>query len=176
MLLLLDKDGTLVRPKSGAKFVNDPIDQEPLPGVVATLDAYCAAGWDLVIVSNQGGVAAGHKSSESVIAEMRFCLQLLPKIAIAYFCPDFEGERCFGVTQKEVRDFSNHKLTGAFRKPNPGMLELAIEMHGAPDGLMIGDGCARRPWRHRSEDEQAASAAKNVLFQWATDFFNQEGK
>ena len=37
-LLILDKDGTLVRPKSGGRFVQSPDDQELIPGVVEVLE------------------------------------------------------------------------------------------------------------------------------------------
>ena len=169
MLLLLDKDGTLVKPKSGAQFVNAPTDQEPLPSVIETLTSYSAKGAGLVIISNQGGIAAGHKSLESAIAEMRFCLELFPQIKEAYFCPDFEGEECcWCVAPKESRRYSFHELSGTFRKPNPEMLLLAVSIFKASQGLslMVGD-CP--------EDKQAATAA-NVPFQLATDFFNQEEK
>lgn len=163
MLLLLDKDGTLVKPKSGAQFVNAPTDTEPLPSVIETLINYSAEGWELVIISNQGGIAAGHKSLESAIAEMRFCLKLFPQIKEAYFCPDFEGEECWCVAHTEIKRYSKHELSGTFRKPNPGMLLLTVSIFGVDRGmsLMVGD---------RAEDEQAASAA-NVPFRIATDFF-----
>ena len=43
-LLILDKDGTLVRPKSGNEFVQHPEDQELLPGVVEAIARYAANG------------------------------------------------------------------------------------------------------------------------------------
>lgn len=54
-LLVLDKDGTLVRPKSGNTFVQHPEDQELIEGVAEAIQRYVADGWQLAIASNQGG-------------------------------------------------------------------------------------------------------------------------
>lgn len=54
-LLILDKDGTLVCPKSGNTFVQNPEDQMLLPGVQEIIARYAADGWMMAIVSNQGG-------------------------------------------------------------------------------------------------------------------------
>jgi len=56
-LLILDKDGTLVCPKSGKEFVQHPEDQELIPGVSEAIARYAANGWKMAIASNQGGVA-----------------------------------------------------------------------------------------------------------------------
>jgi D-glycero-D-manno-heptose 1,7-bisphosphate phosphatase len=168
-LLLLDKDGTLVHPTHG-KFVDAPWHQAPIPGVAAALDRYQAEGWKLCIISNQGGVAAGHKSLDSCILEMRYCLELFPQIREAFFCPDFEGKDCWRVWGdcKEPHrilygdgwTMSGDKLA-PFRKPEPGMLQLAMDIHSPGQTLYIGD---------RPEDEAAAAAA-GVPFDFAADFF-----
>jgi histidinol phosphatase-like enzyme len=56
-LLILDKDGTLTRPKSGPTWVQHPEDQELIPGVAETLQRYRDDGWGMAIVTNQGGCA-----------------------------------------------------------------------------------------------------------------------
>lgn len=56
-LLILDKDGTLVAPKSGSEFVQHPEDQELLPGVKEAIERYHSEGWAIVVASNQGGCA-----------------------------------------------------------------------------------------------------------------------
>ena len=92
---------------------------------------------------------------------MRFALELFPKLAEAYFCPDFEGQACWRVwgdcsePHRIKYDSSSWVtddlgLTGGFRKPNPGMLKLAIDIHNASEVLFVGD---------RPEDEGAADAA-----------------
>lgn len=165
-LLILDKDGTLVRPKAGAKFVQNPQDQELLPGVAEAVSRYAAEGWAMVIASNQGGVIAGYKTLEEALAEMRFALELtnIPK---SYFCPDggrycYEqrltyGEFCFS---KYDRLACEMERFDSFRKPGQGMIQLATDFtYGmlADEVLFVGD---------RPEDEQAAQNA-GVKFMWA---------
>ncbi len=74
-----------------------------------------------------------------------------------YFCPDFEGKKCFCVTRNEVHNYSNQQESGTFRKPQPGMLNLAIQIHQPDKALMVGD---------RPEDKAAALAA-GIQFQHA---------
>ncbi|MDH5233348.1 MAG: HAD family hydrolase [Gemmatimonadota bacterium] len=54
--LLLDRDGTIVR---DAHYLRDPSQLELLPGVVEGLRRFQAAGWALVVVTNQSGIARG---------------------------------------------------------------------------------------------------------------------
>jgi histidinol-phosphate phosphatase family protein len=54
--LLLDRDGTIVR---DAHYLRAPSQLEILPGVVDALRRFQAAGWALVVVTNQSGIARG---------------------------------------------------------------------------------------------------------------------
>lgn len=153
-LAILDKDGTLTQSKSGAQFVQHPEDQELMPGVKEAIARLVAGGYVLAIASNQGGVAAGHKSLEDAIAEMRYCLQLLPEIDYALFCPDFSGQELWMVDRSIGNDAScrdrgtSTAIYGRYRKPEPGMLNFASEFYS--EAVMIGD---------RTEDRLAAEAA-----------------
>ena len=157
MLVILDKDGTLVTPKLCKTFVQHPRDQALLPGVKARIVAMKSAGTTLVIASNQGGVAAGQKSHESVEAEMHYCMELLPEISEIWYCTDFEGKTAFvmnGRTSAMPTLASSligcDELVGTFRKPSPGMLIGAMRFCKDRQVAMVGD---------RVEDEQAAIAA-----------------
>jgi D-glycero-D-manno-heptose 1,7-bisphosphate phosphatase len=157
MLVILDKDGTLVTPKSGKTFVRHPRDQALLSGVKERIAALKAAGATLVIASNQGGVAAGHKSHESVEAEMRYCMELLPEISEIWYCTDFEGKTAFVMNARTsvMPTLASslvgcEDLVGTFRKPAPGMLIGAMRFCQERQVAMVGD---------RPEDEQAAAAA-----------------
>lgn len=166
-LLLLDKDGTLVVPKSGAKFVNQAWDQELIPGVAEVLNRYVADGWTPIIISNQGGIAAGHKSLEATISEMGYCCGLFPFGATpqeSFFCPDFEGEICHrhwagdSITyDRSSWEVIEYGLAGTFRKPNPGMLKLAISIHQPDEVLYVGDMTIANS--QKGEDENAAISA-----------------
>jgi D-glycero-D-manno-heptose 1,7-bisphosphate phosphatase len=168
-LLILDKDGTLVKPKSGSSFVQHPEDQELLPGVAEAIARYAVDGWQMAIVSNQGGVEAGHKTLESAIVEMQYCLfSLLCDVCKtpinAYFCPD-KGSSCYMVEFGGAKRV-DHLFPGQnFRKPGIGMIWLATYRVNKlfPEqvrALFVSD---------RPEDEGAAKAA-NVPFMWAKDW------
>lgn len=186
-LAIFDKDGTLTTTKSGAKFVQHPEDQVLLPGVAEGIAALAADGWAIAITSNQGGVAAGHKTIQGAIAEMAHCLRICAEAVglcqevdgkpqqvqvphVGYFCPD-EGDVLYVVRLAPDGTVSDHRYTCYqtefegfnFRKPRPGMLRaagMAFKPMGNGYGLpdlAVGD---------RPEDEQAAAAA-GVPFQWA---------
>ena len=161
MLLILDKDGTLTKPASGQKFIQTPQDQQVLPGVEEALGHYQSQGCVCVIASNQGGVAAGHKTIDEAIAEMRYCLELLPQIDRAYFCPDFEGEQCWVVDRQTAQQLDIGPLKGRMRKPQDGMIQQAIlDDPDETEVLFVGD---------RPEDETAAILTE-VKFQWADEW------
>ncbi len=179
-LLLLDMDGTVRRPKSGAKFISSPDDQEIIPEAVRKIEEYHQGGWLCVGITNQGGVAAGHKTLNDAIAEQAITLALCPQIALIYFCPDFEGEICYSVEGGEKNTICRYErahfrhpveqselLYRSFRKPGDGMLWLAIDKSGmlAIEVLMVGD---------RLEDEAAAKSA-NVPFLWAQNWWAGKG-
>lgn len=156
-LLILDLDGTVREPLSDNKFIQRPSDQQIIKGAEGAIAYFTSTGWKIVGVTNQAGVACGKKSLQSCIKEQLYTLHLLPQIDEIYFCPDFEGIKCFCVTRSEALNYSKHRHAGKFRKPNPGMLNLAIEMYKPDTVLMIGD---------RPEDREAAKAA-GIKFQQA---------
>lgn len=165
--LLLDKDGTLVRPVNPLSvFPSNPTDQALIEGVAGALGYYMDEGWVPVIISNQGGVAARHKSLKAAAAEMQYCMKLLPGIAFALFCPDYDatpagpkslGSQCFQVFPGDGDPVAIHEkfldLTTGYRKPEPTMLTAALRLLNATDEdavVMVGD---------RDEDAEAAAAA-----------------
>ena len=174
-LLLLDCDGTLRQPQSGAKFIQHPRDQEIIPGADKAIAHYAGKGWICVGITNQGGVAAQLKSLDDAIAEQQFTLSLLPQLNSIFFCPDFEGKDCWYVSRgiealSAARAFDIPwfaGLSGQFRKPDPGMLLAAHKNYvpGSPifDAWFIGD---------RAEDEAAAVAA-GINFLWADTWRNR---
>lgn len=172
-LLIIDKDQTLVRSRLGGNnFIQRPWDQVPISGIFQKLDRYYQEDWKIVIASNQAGIDCGYKSLEAAFFEMEFCFDLFPMIDEAFFCPDWAGEQCWKIWRnEEMKDntilydrnhFDSLDLAGFFRKPNPGMLKLAIYLHSPDNCFYVGD---------RPEDEQAAIAA-NLKFIWAEDFVN----
>lgn len=162
-ILFLNLDGTVRRTKSGARFINDPHDQELIPGVMEAIARYDLEEWKVIGITNQGGVGTGHKTLENCILEQEVTLEIAPFLSSIYFCPD-NGERCFSVHRDveilvdEIEDMPDLKWT--FRKPDTGMIyaaETEYELYGE---LMIGD---------RPEDEECAKKAE-IPFIWAHEW------
>ncbi len=86
--VFLDRDGTLVRDPG---YLHDPALVELLPGVAVGLAGLARAGWPLVVVSNQSGIARGLFGPDAFAAVQARIAELLAphgvRFAGAYFCP-----------------------------------------------------------------------------------------
>jgi D-glycero-D-manno-heptose 1,7-bisphosphate phosphatase len=120
--IFLDRDGTLMK---DVGYCSKPADVEPLEGVCKLLPTLKAAGFKIVIITNQSGIGRGYFTEEdfwSVQRELE--KQLGPGIIDAtYFCAD---------TPQNESDR---------RKPNPAMLLEAAKDLGIDLGhsYMVGD-------------------------------------
>lgn len=63
--LFADRDGTLIH---DAHYLRDPSQVELLPGAVSFLRAFAEAGWALVVVTNQSGIAQGIVTEANYLA------------------------------------------------------------------------------------------------------------
>lgn len=120
----LDRDGTIIVEKN---YLSDPAGVELLPGAAAGLRRLQAAGWGLVVVSNQSGIGRGYFTEadyEKVTARL---VELLRAEGVAldgiYHCPHAPGAGC------------------DCRKPLPGMLLRAARDLGfrPADCAVVGD-------------------------------------
>ena len=130
--VFFDRDGTII-PNTGALSA-DP-DVEPLLEAVDAIKRLRAAGFLIVVVSNQSGIARGYYT-EGELAEMHEAL--LEKFADAgapidaiYYCPHHPTE---GTAPKYTIDCD-------CRKPKPGMFIRAAEEHDIDlaASYMVGD-------------------------------------
>jgi D-glycero-D-manno-heptose 1,7-bisphosphate phosphatase len=121
--LFVDRDGTLMR---DAHYCSDPKDVHVFPGVPEALRRARAAGYRVVVITNQGGIGRGQYTLEDyhrVHAELVRQLGGESMLDGTYFCdvsPPIESHR---------------------RKPAPGMLLEAAEdlMLDTARSWMIGD-------------------------------------
>jgi D-glycero-D-manno-heptose 1,7-bisphosphate phosphatase len=104
--VFLDRDGTLAEDPG---YLHDPQLVRLLPSVADGLGRLAAAGWPLVVVSNQSGIARGLFEPEAFAAVNRRVEELAGvRFAGTYFCPhhpDFTGPcECRKPAPKLFRD------------------------------------------------------------------------
>ena len=130
--VFLDRDGTLIHDPG---YLGDPDGVRVLPGVADALGALSRAGFVLVVVTNQSGIARGRytvERYEEVAARLESVLAAAGIVlAATYYCPNHpDGTVAPFATEHEDR------------KPNPGMwlraaAELGLDLAGS---YSIGDG------------------------------------
>jgi D-glycero-D-manno-heptose 1,7-bisphosphate phosphatase len=113
--VFLDRDGTLVEE---VPYLHDPELVRLVPGATAALRSLATAGFALVVVTNQGGVARGHYGEDAVLAVHRRLRGLLAAGGVCldgvWYCPHHPD----GEVARLARPCR-------CRKPGPGMLEAA---------------------------------------------------
>ena len=86
--VFLDRDGTIVEDPG---FLHEPGKVRLLPGAAAAIQRLNEAGWLVVTVSNQSGIARGLYDAAAYTAVQRRLVELLAqhgaRIDGAYFCP-----------------------------------------------------------------------------------------
>jgi D-glycero-D-manno-heptose 1,7-bisphosphate phosphatase len=136
-LALIDRDGTIIVDKV---YLSDPDGIEFAPGAIEGLRLLRDAGFALVLITNQSGVARGyfdlatleriHDRLQSMLAAEGLRLEAI------YFCPHGPDDGC------------------DCRKPAPGMVKTAMRDlgFGSREVVVIGD----------SEADMGAAAAAGV--------------
>jgi D-glycero-D-manno-heptose 1,7-bisphosphate phosphatase len=125
--IFLDRDGTLNRE---VDFVRRVEDLAVLPGVVDALRRLDAAGYRLIVLTNQSGIARGYLD-EAGLARIHAALhERLARLPLAYLhCPHHPD--------------GGHGYRGdcACRKPLPGLLLQARDLLGVDfaGGVLVGD-------------------------------------
>ncbi|MFP4343160.1 MAG: HAD hydrolase-like protein [Anaerolineales bacterium] len=174
MLYIFDLDTTLV-----TKYTSDP-----LPNVLEKLQALRAAGHDLAVATNQGGLAWGAwtgRAKYPTITAMatRFIqiVRLLPPLQGAHWFVAVYDERVrlalerFEALAEALTEAGQEiQLHAAadpeWRKPRSGMLRAACRLYGvAPEeALYVGD----------METDAEAAGGIGMPFAYAADFFERQ--
>jgi D-glycero-D-manno-heptose 1,7-bisphosphate phosphatase len=115
--VFIDRDGTLIRE---AEYLADPAGVMVLPGAAAGVRKLRAAGYLIVVTSNQSGVARGYFDEETVRRVNGRMHALLAAEQAApdavYYCPHY--------VQGTVPAYA---IACDCRKPGPGMLRAAAQ-------------------------------------------------
>jgi D-glycero-D-manno-heptose 1,7-bisphosphate phosphatase len=140
--IFLDRDGVII---DDVHHLSTPSQVQIIPGSAEAIAALNRAGWPVVVVTNQSGVARGLFTLDVLHAvHRRISEQLLGKgarVEAYFFCP-----------HHPAAEVAEYRLECSCRKPRPGMLvraarELGLDLAGS---WMIGD---------RDTDLQAGAAA-----------------
>lgn len=157
--IILDRDGVLNRKPPRAEYVRSWADWEWRPGALEALRLLKAHGYQVIVVSNQAGIARGMMTEsdlEAIHARMKADVSAAGgAIDAVYHCPHGWDSLC------------------ECRKPKPGMLfqaqrDCALDLSRTP---MIGDderdgqaakaaGC---PWIQVSHERTLLDAVHDVL-------------
>lgn len=163
-LLILDLDGTLVRPVIGDRlgFPATPDDRRLIAGRLEVLRALRESGVLLAIATNQGGAAFGHGTPASIFPVVEgFAREIGAVAAIA----------CWSHPKASVEPERLRVPEDPYRKPNAGMLVwllkelLSVDEGYRPftaDAMYVGD---------RDEDRAAAFKIPNLTYEDAARFF-----
>lgn len=150
--LFLDLDHTIVRPLEGRTFPKDADDWQFLPGMPQAVFPFIEAGFCIIIISNQGGIEAGHHTEEEVETKLQAVLNNVLTL-YALQADDFSPADVPDLYSRAGFFYcpTNDKANPD-RKPNPGMIHRAAEKHGIDleNSFFVGD---------MDSDQQAAQAA-----------------
>ncbi|HJT50594.1 MAG TPA: HAD family hydrolase [Nitrosospira sp.] len=122
--VFIDKDGTLIR---DVPYNVDPRHVSLTKGAGAALCRMKNEGYQLVVISNQSGIARGLFEEKDLLAVNRQIQRLLAPYGVEvdafYYCPHGPGDEC------------------SCRKPKPGMILQAADERAIATRIswMIGD-------------------------------------
>ena len=124
-LVILDRDGVIN--EDSDDYIKSPDEWHPIPGSLAAIARLHRAGWRVVVVTNQSGVARGLFDLDTLMRihdkMYRAVKEAGGQIDAVFFCPHMPDDNCL------------------CRKPRPGLLldvasRLKIDLSSVP---FIGD-------------------------------------
>jgi len=125
--VFIDRDG-VINNDEGHYYIYKPKDFKLNKGIIEGLKALQEAGYKLIVITNQGGVAKGEYTEDDVeIVHGHFLQEMFDndiRITDIYYCPHHHT-----ISECECR------------KPQPGMIDQAIEEHqiDKTHSFLIGD-------------------------------------
>lgn len=148
-VVFLDRDGVL---NEDTHYLHKIEDLRWVKGAKIALKKAVDAGYELIVITNQSGVARGYYSERDVLTLHSYMGKVLEDagapILAFYYCPHLKGA-----------PIAMYNVDCECRKPKPGMLLKAIEDYDidVKSSFLIGDS---------PRDIQAAEAAgiKGYLF------------
>ena len=178
----LDRDGTIIEDPG---YLRDPEGIRFIPGAIDALRALQGAGYRLVLVTNQAGVARGLLTEDDVRRVNGRLAALLAEVGVhldrIYYCPHHPDHgppeyrrECDcrkpkpGMVHRAIREFGldpsrsvaigDHVSDAALAQAFPGMVGIMLRTgHGAEQWQKIREGALELP-EHVADDLRAAVA------------------
>src|SRR5205085_4581767 len=131
--VFLDRDNTLIEDMG---YSAEPDRVHLKPGAAECVQRFRRAGYFVIVVTNQSGVARGYFSEEQLAAAHKRMQELLlahsTGVDAVYYCPFLDGPDALVAAYRRDSDL---------RKPRPGMLiqaadEMKVDLAAS---WMIGD-------------------------------------
>lgn len=131
--VFVDRDRTLIEDPG---YIADPAQVQLLPGAAEAVALLRAAGYPVVVVTNQSGIARGLITEEQLAAVHQRLQALLQQqgtgVDAIYYCPYLDGPEAV---------VESYRRASSLRKPQPGMLlaaarELNLDLESS---WMVGD-------------------------------------
>lgn len=117
--VFLDKDGTLVE---DVPYNVDPEQIRFAAGVETGLRSLHAAGYQLIVISNQSGVARGYFEAAALVAVEEHLRQVMNSFGVPlagfYYCPHYP-----------TGSVAEYAIACSCRKPEPGLILQAAQDH-----------------------------------------------
>jgi lipopolysaccharide heptosyltransferase II len=117
--IFIDRDGTLIKEK---KFIDNPDGVEPEENSIEAVKIARRAGYKIIVLSNQSGVARGYFNEETVRRINQRVLRLFElngaPIDDIFYCPHYPDGK-----------IEEYNIECHCRKPAPEMVEKACQKH-----------------------------------------------
>jgi D-glycero-D-manno-heptose 1,7-bisphosphate phosphatase len=129
--VFLDRDGTIIE-DSG--YINHPVQVHFIPGAIGAIKKLNAAGYKVIVITNQSGVARGLFSEDMLQTVDKYIQKTIlnggAHLDGLYYCPHHPEHGIYP-----------YKQECDCRKPNPGLIKKAAKEHQIELGssFMIGD-------------------------------------
>lgn len=170
-----DRDGTLVIERG---YLSDPADLELLPGVPAALRRLQAAGWPVIVVSNQSGVGRGFFPLARVheaMAALRHALRARGvELDAIHFCPHRPEDGCdcrkpnVALLRRAAEDLDLSLARSVF--VGDKRLDVETGHHAGGRGVLVRTGYGSDQARERASDGEAPPDAVCADFAEAADW------
>ena len=164
-IVFLDRDGTI---NEEVNYLHKPEDFRFVPGVPEALRRLHEAGYLLIVITNQAGIARGYYSEADCEALNRYMAEMLAAqgvvLTAAYYCP-----------HHPVHGIGKYRKACSCRKPKDGLFLQALADLGiaAPGGMNVGEaGAPSRPADFHQGTLTLSGDALTALRQWKAEKFD----